>query len=337
MHYYLVDDCIEIREVSKPNNGRDPFPIMLRKQQLSKSQNEKYTPQDLRIGSVISVLGRPFFIRDCDESTRQYYKTKFNLTDLQVAPVEFFNPDNEVHTIVQETAPYNGFGTIEDSMGSCKNLVLKPPKKDFIKMLENEHKILRFVARMESKHKEDNDRRFVISYRLADDMMTIYEPQQRNAGVMGGKFLERTRVLKPNQFKNNLSSVRPLGSTSTLEYYDIVDLYIGAKLEICKHQFVVVDCDEYVLNYMEAKSAQFPLSDKSKILSKISSIDLSRVYGVVKGLDKENSGVLDRRVFCAAVIDLFGGISMHEVITLCRKFESPVKSVHYKDLFESFK
>jgi hypothetical protein len=33
-------------------------------------------------------------------------------------------------------------------LGSCKYLVLKPPKKDFIKMLENEHKVLRFVARM---------------------------------------------------------------------------------------------------------------------------------------------------------------------------------------------
>ena len=46
-------------------------------------------------------------------------------------------------------------------------------------MLENEHKVLRFVARLDSKHKEDRDRRFVISYRLADDTMTIYEPPQR--------------------------------------------------------------------------------------------------------------------------------------------------------------
>jgi EF-hand domain-containing protein 1 len=75
--------------------------------------------------------------------------------------------------------PYNGYGSVEDSLGSCKHLVLKPPKKDFIKMLENENKILRYVAKMVSKHKEDQDRRFVISYRLADDMMTIYEPPQR--------------------------------------------------------------------------------------------------------------------------------------------------------------
>ena len=40
LHYYLVDDCVEVREVQKPNNGRDPFPILLRKQRLPKSFHE---------------------------------------------------------------------------------------------------------------------------------------------------------------------------------------------------------------------------------------------------------------------------------------------------------
>jgi hypothetical protein len=93
----------------------------------------------------------------------------------EAIPFEVEGPPKPDHSL----PPYNGYGSVEDSLGSCKHLVLKPPKKDFIKMLENEHKVLRFVARMESKHKEDQDRRFVISYRLADDMMTIYEPPQR--------------------------------------------------------------------------------------------------------------------------------------------------------------
>jgi EF-hand domain-containing protein 1 len=52
------------------------------------------------------------------------------------------------YPVEQEIPPYNGYGSVEDSLGSCRNLVLKPPKKDFIKMLENEHKVLRYVARM---------------------------------------------------------------------------------------------------------------------------------------------------------------------------------------------
>jgi hypothetical protein len=53
------------------------------------------------------------------------------------------------HRKVEQTLPpYNGYGSVEDSMGSCKHLVLKPPRKDFVKLIENEQKVLRFVAKM---------------------------------------------------------------------------------------------------------------------------------------------------------------------------------------------
>ena len=48
-------------------------------------------------------------------------------------------------------APYDGLGSIEDSMQSCLSLVPQPPKKDFIKMLENDHAVLRFEATMVSE------------------------------------------------------------------------------------------------------------------------------------------------------------------------------------------
>lgn len=49
---------------------------------------------------------------------------------------------------LKQLPPYNGFGSIEDSVQNCLSLVPQPPKKDFIKMLENDHKILRYEARM---------------------------------------------------------------------------------------------------------------------------------------------------------------------------------------------
>lgn len=42
--------------------------------------------------------------------------------------------------------PYNGFGSLEDSKQSCLSLIPQPPKKDYIKMLENDGKILRYAA-----------------------------------------------------------------------------------------------------------------------------------------------------------------------------------------------
>ena len=46
----------------------------------------------------------------------------------------------------QPLPPYNGFGSLEDSMQSCFSLIPQPPKKDFIKMLENDGKVLRYSA-----------------------------------------------------------------------------------------------------------------------------------------------------------------------------------------------
>ena len=54
-------------------------------------------------------------------------------------------------SLFQEIPPYNNFGSLEDSLQSCLSLIPQPPKKDFIKMLENDHKVLRFEAVMVSK------------------------------------------------------------------------------------------------------------------------------------------------------------------------------------------
>ena len=44
--------------------------------------------------------------------------------------------------------PYNGFGSLEDTLQSCLSLIPQPPKKDFIRMLENDNKVLRYSAVM---------------------------------------------------------------------------------------------------------------------------------------------------------------------------------------------
>lgn len=59
-----------------------------------------------------------------------------------------YNPKSVNPTLSQELPPYNGFGSLEDSKQSCLSLIPQPPKKDFIKMLENDGKILRFAAIM---------------------------------------------------------------------------------------------------------------------------------------------------------------------------------------------
>ena len=107
-----------------------------------------------------------------------------------------------------------------------------------------------------SVRQEDKDRKFIISYRLADDMITIYEPPQRNSGTLGGKFLERTKARKPGSSLDNP------------EFYSPADFKIGAVIEIYKHKFVITDADRYVLTYLESFPDIYPLETINSIREK---------------------------------------------------------------------
>jgi len=62
------------------------------------------------------------------------------------------------------------------------------------------------------------------------------------SGIIGGKFLERSRIKKPLQ---------PLYSTKMSEYYLALDLFVGAFVDFNSHKFILIDADEYAFRYME--------------------------------------------------------------------------------------
>uniref|UniRef100_A0A5F8HAC8 EF-hand domain containing 1 n=1 Tax=Monodelphis domestica TaxID=13616 RepID=A0A5F8HAC8_MONDO len=261
IHYYLADDTVEVREVHERNDGRDPFPVLLKRQRLPKvlKDNSKHFPRcvlevsdadvkewftakDFAVGQTVSMLGRTFFIYDCDKFTRDFYQDKFGFPEFPVIDVSKKPPP----VIKQELPPYNGFGFIEDSAQNCFALIPKTPRKDVIKMLIDDHKVLRYTASLESPIPEDKGRRFIISYFLATDMVTIFEPPVRNSGFFGGKYLTKTKIAKPGSCVDNPS------------YYGPGDFYIGALIEVFGHRFIIQDADEYVLKYLECHADDYP-------------------------------------------------------------------------------
>ena len=87
--------------------------------------------------------------------------------------------------------PHVAPGAEEDSLGSFLYLIPKVPKKNFRRMMENDRKILRFMARLDTDMPEDQGRIFVIKYYLSDDTVAVFEPPQKNSGIVGGNFLKR--------------------------------------------------------------------------------------------------------------------------------------------------
>ncbi|CAK8698373.1 unnamed protein product [Clavelina lepadiformis] len=353
LHYFLADDTIEIREVIPPNSGRDAVPVFLKRSRLPKNAplplrqpGEKtdrtvlnvfgpmghggryildslktgavyedfYTSADLVLGAVLNVWGRKLILCNCDDFTKEYYKTKFGIDNFDAIK---YKADQDMK-IPRPIPPYNGFGSEEDSLCSCMGLIPKPPQRDFIKFMEKdrhglESNVLRFVTFMATDNPIDKDRKFIVSYFLSDDTIAVFEPPQRNSGIIGGKFLERGRVKKPGQdtFKSQMS-----------EYFTSEDFYVGAKIVINNFDFVISDADEYAFRYMEEHADEFPSANMSLIAEKLKKATKDKSKDIKEFFvlnDPSASGTI-RYESLRNLLAQLGGFSEHEIMTIGRNY-----------------
>jgi hypothetical protein len=65
LNFFLSDNSVEVKEINEPNNGKTPFPMLLKRQKLAKipilthcpgmslKKEEFYMPTDLLIGTKV--------------------------------------------------------------------------------------------------------------------------------------------------------------------------------------------------------------------------------------------------------------------------------------------
>ena len=145
VNYFLADDTVEIKEKIIQNNGKDPFPLLLRRGKLPKvpihthypgmtlKKEEFFTPADFICGRYVNLYSRECFIYDCDPFTREWYRNNMGI-EQQSLKLQSESKLNYEHII----PPYNGYGSEEDSLGYVFSLNPKPPKKDVKKFFSND-------------------------------------------------------------------------------------------------------------------------------------------------------------------------------------------------------
>jgi hypothetical protein len=343
LHYYLADDTVEVLEVLAPNSGKDSGSTFLNKQKLPMDivnmgkpgdkptktvlnvignsfdggryiyDNLKtgainvnyYTDKDLMIGNMVNVFGRQLILTNCDDFTKQFYRTKYGVTNFTPLKIDKNGGNNGVRVEIPNP-PYNGFGSEEDSLASCAKMIPEPVKKDFIKWIENdrnglESNTLRFAAKIQTRDPIQAERKFIVSYFLSDDSIHIHEPPVNNSGIGGGRFMERMKIKRPNQ---------PQYSTKLPEYYNYKDLYVGAVLVINNFEFKLLDADEYCFAYMEKNSNSFPYSDVNNVRNQVRSIANAEACSLLnqyfKQSDHFDTGLVGFNSFVSAMKDVFG-------------------------------
>ena len=238
--YFMADDTIQVREEYSPNCGREEFSVFIKRTKIPRAgasvvngpyrqalmTNQFVQLKDLAVGNSIDILGRKFLIHDADGFTRRFFEESLG-KPLQPKLEIALRPPNPVKAV---NPPPTGYGSEEDSLGSVRSIVPKPPRAHPIDPAID-GKSLKCLA-------EHNGRKFIVTFYLADNTLTIQEPAQRNSGIIPGRFLERS------EYVNELTGERVKPR----------DLLQGNSLKILGRILKVEENDEFTRRYFQTGS-----------------------------------------------------------------------------------
>jgi len=336
INYYLQDDKIEVLEVKKSNSGRDPFPKLVKKQRIPRHfhgvptvgskeadfEDEFIHEQDLVVGEQIEVFGRELRIYDCDQFTREYYRQQFGFQQperaLDAEPLADF-PSIEL-------PPYNGFGSEPDSISSYLTLIPKPRfgfLTDPDRAMRLDAVVLRWKARfdmdrMNMPNPDDGKRRFVVSFFMGDASVSVYEPPIQNSGFMGGKFLERQRVLRRGQRMDKEDFLVELPGTVWINNFPLL----------------LMDADKFTLRYLN-NGRQFV--DVGAVHEKIrrAAGSAAALTKALRAADAGGAGAVTLEALVAALRRLGTDVDEDELIALIARWDTArTGSVDYRELVQ---
>jgi len=318
--YFLADDTISVHEDYPQNAGTQLFPTFLSRRKLPRTvvnhgvsligedqmdDQDTYTDKDLRVGGYITVFGRHMLLTRADEYTRVYYKDTYGLSDADFEPIQ--ESGREYVVPKAPLPPHNGYGSEEDSLENVKHLVPRPPRKDYIKLLKYDKVVMRFSAKLISSRPENDARRFVIEFYRADDTIQIFEKRIPNSGFVGGKFLERRRVINPETKKS----------------FEAESLFVGATIVINGSAFNLLLADESTLSHMEDESFSFSNIDLiTKQLAEKLWDRCHRRTSTFRMIDSNHDNLISKQEFSDMMKRYGWDLNEHQILTIWRNFDT---------------
>ena len=326
LHYYLADDTIEIKEVYNANSGREPFPKFLSRRKCVKEDGTNFEPSDFKCGEKVQINGRMLQLLTCNTFTRDFY------TGIGIVQTNYPYTEPRKQYPKMVPAPYNGFGSEEDSLGSCYNLVLKPPKKDYHRQLTYADQIIKLRLLLQSHLPQDKDRVLLLSFHLEDETLSLYEPLRRNSGIPGGKFLERGRYINNETGKKFLTEdFRSALLTAVSKRYSRASPGdTGDIIEILKRKYQVLSGDSFS---MEFYGIEKPIQEEVRVAQSLSEqfagVNLRSTF---RSVDIHRFGTLPTTVIMDTMTKLGLNFEAGNLDNVLRLVSQSKTAVWYNDL-----
>lgn len=308
VHYYLVDDTMEIKEAYPLNSGRQESSsgVFLKRMRLPKQRcsipdigqatatfavlnvmgdnfnsgrfipdsvdslekTDYYRYTDLVVGQEIYVFGRKVRLTSCDDFTKKFYMENFGVEEFADVPI-----------------PVQGDSTAAAAVGSSK-LTRKyepqlPPFNGWGTHEDSEGN----CKTVEPKPPTIDYEKFVKldgkMLRFTAKMVTrnienlertfIISYYLSNDTMAVYEIPRRNSGFSGGQFLHQSKFFLPdqdLLAAQRPKQYTPQHLYIGATVNLNSHIFQIVGAEDYALDYMERNRQQFPFSDINVIVEK---------------------------------------------------------------------
>eukprot|EP00762_Andalucia_godoyi_P003935 ANDGO_05634.mRNA.1 hypothetical protein NAEGRDRAFT_81047 len=309
IYYFRSNKTVAMTEKLPPNSGCDEIPKTHMPMKVPRNFNGLGSLSDANgdfiseadlcpIGKRVTIFGKDLLIYDTDQRTRKFMTEELGLSGKDVDPIKV--GIEKKPTPKAEPPPYNGFGLEEDSLNNWKYLILRPPKRDFDKMMKKDK--LRFEAKLVNGSPAEADRRFIVTYHVCDDTISISAKDSRNSGDVGG------RILK-NHHEAGV---------------DASKLFVGAEVTINCRQYKLLTTEEATLKYMEARPKEFSISDANRILKRLRELILAKhvkIRDAFRSIDTDHSGSITFEEFKTLCDQLNMDLVDQEIITLMRFFD----------------
>lgn len=259
--FFLEDETVQVVEPKITNSGLPQGNIVKRQrvtETTSNPENKRFiTLLDFNVDKPVTIFDRTYHITSCDAATRRF------LTQLGVTvPEPVLVPSDPA----QERRRMAEYADRNKTKSSTKNT-------KFSQFLRNYRKVLLFHGFWDDRASMFGDlRRLLVHYYLADDTMEIKESYPVNSGrhESSGVFLKRMRLPKQpcnipdigqstasfavlNVMGDSFNSGRfipdPVDSLEKTQYYNYMDLRVGAEINVFGRKVKLTSCDEFTKKF----------------------------------------------------------------------------------------